>query len=557
MKREASANAHMHREASICASKGVAASNDVQDGGRTPVISLPGALVFPNLEIVVLNFFAGGLTEASASILSGAASGVVVDGGLIALAIGCLTAVVLFYCHELIRLRRFFLLHANSLWKPSPKIVSRSDMDDPLLRSLSKLSLQPTSLRLRGQLEPPADDLTEPQRTLRQLKRPFSMGWSTHTNAGDQQAKLSVWLSDVAGGTRGIFYQYVRSAITLLVAFVTGWGANSGSETHAIALSLVAANFIVAVYCVLGRAAGDRLEGNVSGCEAALSGVNILLLYLAAQTKPSPQEGLTGNATKIGNSTALATADVKGDGEGELASTLQMVAIVFAGVSMVLPILLTLYDGILVPSIEAYGEATPGERRYGCVILFLRNLLVMPILALSTFMGDGGSLDAVAEVIEDGADSAIETTQGALAQAEPAAEHVVNPLETKAAAEHEVDSLEVLCIEEDEPPRGLDWVISKYPALSRKMMAQEEEPGAALVSQYAAVIVNAWKEASEPSDQPTNHWKEAAAAVVRRNSWTEADGPVDEAIGQTSGELSSDSGSASNSSTAVHDLPSG
>lgn len=62
---------------------------------------LPGILIFPNLEVVLINFFAGGITEAAAAVVSGAASGVVLDGATLAIAIICLCCVVLFYLHEL------------------------------------------------------------------------------------------------------------------------------------------------------------------------------------------------------------------------------------------------------------------------------------------------------------------------------------------------------------------------------------------------------------------------------------------------------------------------
>jgi hypothetical protein len=67
-------------------------------------------------------------------------------------------------------------------------------MDDPILRLLVCLRLSKPKRRMRGDLEPPIEDLREPMRTERALARPLTL-WRLR-NGGDEHDKLSFWLLD-------------------------------------------------------------------------------------------------------------------------------------------------------------------------------------------------------------------------------------------------------------------------------------------------------------------------------------------------------------------------
>ena len=323
------------------------------------------------------------------------------------------------------RLRNFYRRHA-SLWEPSEKIGSRADMDDPLLKTFSKARLAKARLRLRGSLVPPEEDLQEPMRTLRQLAHPLSCGCSgTPTamgTAGDDEAALHNWLADVAGNKmRGIFYQYVRTTSTILLAFLVGFGAEAdtmslfGFTVDALSLGVVGVQVSVAAYCLCGAAAGDRLEGSTSGVEMLSSALNVLLLYIGGQQEDGDDTAVLPAALNATDAMGLANTTGAGGGADEPTPAggglgVQDVALILSCVSVVLPLGLTVYDSIVLPALEAYNEGTPQERRHGCCCLLLRNLVVMPIILAANFFSFGTAADAAAEVIEDTADTAIETT---------------------------------------------------------------------------------------------------------------------------------------------------
>ena len=410
----------------------------------TPTKPIPSALVYPNLEVVLLNFFAGGVCEASAACISCYIVGIVTDGNLIALAICSTVAVVAYMTHEFWRLVRFYRRYANELWVPSPKVESRSMMDDPLLYGLSSLHLVHPSLRLRGTLEPPDGHQREPYRTLRFLTHPISCGWRS-TVAGDQHAKLTGWLADAAGKS-GVFYQFVRTCAALLTAFVTGLSANGATDATAVVALLVLFQAVIAAYCMCAGAAGDRIEGQVSGIEAAVCGISLGLLF--AQKQIWAVNGAHSNATSTvaaaatGSNLSSAAVQCTGTTAGGLNNTdcgaamggsalasspFQSTAMVMSIGAVALPLLLTAYDSILLPLVEMYQAEERSDRRRGVIALLLRAIFVAPLLALSTALtGAGAGLNAASEVAEDVADSAIESVERAVDEAEEKAQQMVS-----------------------------------------------------------------------------------------------------------------------------------
>ena len=91
--------------------------------GRAARIPLPEALVYPNLEVLMVNFFAGGLAQVFAATIVARAQGSLEDGALAALAVCGLIAIVAFFVHELLRMRRFVRCHSAALWTPSEPIT--------------------------------------------------------------------------------------------------------------------------------------------------------------------------------------------------------------------------------------------------------------------------------------------------------------------------------------------------------------------------------------------------------------------------------------------------
>jgi hypothetical protein len=354
----------------------------------------------------MVSFFAGGIMEAAASALSGTARGIVRDGALTALAVCSMLGVVAFCTHELLRLYRFYKRYSAELWLASPPVRRRDEVDDPLLRTLTRTRLVKPNLRFRGQLEAPEEDMQEPQRTHRALLRRARLSslWR-HDSPGDEHGKLNGWLADVTG-KRGVFYQYVRMLAMMLMAFITGLGANAESP-HFVAISLITVQALLAAYCITSGAAADRLEGNVAGAEALLGAANVLLLYANAQglgSSTAEADGENATATALGSNGTSAGADTRT--AGGAGTHFQNTALIFAAASAVVPLLLSLYDSLVLPLMEAVANR---DRKEGVGVL-CRNIIALPFVFAATFVsGSGVYVSSAAEVAEDLTDAAMET----------------------------------------------------------------------------------------------------------------------------------------------------
>ena len=338
---------------------------------------LPGAFVFNNFEVLLLNFFAGGIMEASMGVIAGFAShdmqGCRLSGALLALAIGCVTLIVFFFVHEFLRLKRFYRLHADALWTPSPS-VSPSEIDDPILLGMSVARVKEPTLRLRGVIDPPEEDIQEPARTKRALGKPLKI-W-TNSNAGEEYEKLSCWLTDVAGH-RGVFYQYVRSVTSLVGAFITGASATTLS-VHVSTLSIVGIQILGSGYCLFSGHPGDRLEGLVSGIESLTTGANVLLLYIASQL------------------------------DGVVSAELQA-ALILAAFGVFFTLCFAVYDSFVLPVMEAWAES-PRTGCSGFLVVLLQTSVWTFLIFVGTFVtGDSaksqdfrGAADTVGEDFVEG-----------------------------------------------------------------------------------------------------------------------------------------------------------
>ena len=154
------------------------------------------------------------------------------------------------------RITHFYRRHAGAVWQPATPPDSRKEMDDLLLvlghRCLPCLCSIQT--REQGSFEPPGDQIAEPRRTQRLLRRAFSWpvapwggllccirllkgrthpmspkpnGFSTHLHHGsvtdDAFEYLPVWLNDAPGTSlRKTRYIFVLTVLQLWNALVTG-----------------------------------------------------------------------------------------------------------------------------------------------------------------------------------------------------------------------------------------------------------------------------------------------------------------------------------------------
>ena len=366
---------------------------------------LPDVLVFPNLEVLVWIFFSNGITETSAMVLAAALEGVVYDGEIILIASLCLVAQILFYSMEGYHLMCYYRHCGPMLWQATPPVSSIDEVDDLLMHTVSSARLIKPTRRLRGVLQPDLDAQKEPHRTLRALhlaRRPLRVWCQPKRLASDQHNRLvCAWLADVSytGNGNGIFYHYVRALAALTSAFITGISSSSGGEAsslgslHTAPLILIAVQLGIVLHCLATRAAGDRLEGLVSGIEAAACAIAVALLYASALSNSSSIEAATTDGAQESSSAASASEGFGSRG--------QLTAFIFTTVSIILPLCLNLYDNVVMAFLEAYMER---DRKQG-VCVFLRNMIVMPFTSLANFLDLGNGLGAVAEMWSDMTDS--------------------------------------------------------------------------------------------------------------------------------------------------------
>lgn len=355
--------------------------------------------------MLVWIFFSNGITETSAMVLAAALEGVVQDGEIILIASLCLVAQILFYSMEGYHLMCYYRHCGPMLWQATPPVSSIDEVDDLLMHTVSSARLIKPTRRLRGVLQPDSDAQKEPHRTLRALhlaRRPLRVWCQPKRLASDQHNRLvCAWLADVSytGNGNGIFYHYVRALAALIAAFITGISSSSDGEAsslgslHTAPLILIAVQLGIVLHCLATRAAGDRLEGLVSGIEAAACAIAVALLYASALSNSSSIEAATTDGAQESSSAASASEGFGSRG--------QLTAFIFTTVSIILPLCLNLYDNVVMAFLEAYMER---DRKQG-VCLFLRNMIVMPFTSLANFLDLGNGLGAVAEMWSDMTDS--------------------------------------------------------------------------------------------------------------------------------------------------------
>lgn len=295
-------------------------------------------------------------------------------------------------------------------------VPSQADVDDPLLLALAATRLRKPALRLRGVLEPSGDQTREPWRTEQTLAKKFS-AWRHQDSASAAYNTLYSWLQDVSGAG-GIYYQFVRSISTLLLAAIVGASAaidaTNGDGTQTVALLVIAVQLVISGYCLFAGAAGDRLEGDVSGLEAIAGALNVGFLYAAAQaaaTGAARAESGGVNATTALSPSQNTTVGLGGAAAAASgADPFQAAALVFALLSVALPLGLALYDALVLPVLDEYTNAE--GTRHSCVFTAIQVLIIVPMVTVATFFG-GSSTSVETAVNEVGGDVAEGTLQRA------------------------------------------------------------------------------------------------------------------------------------------------
>ena len=274
---------------------------------------VPSILWWPNIEVIIMIFFAPALMFHCAAVVAkavkvysipdppkGEINGVprewldpqdlpkeevrerVADGG----AVFIIICMGIFIAHECARLFVFMRKHAEALWISNEEVRVRAQMDDMILDLLCAVGLVRPGLRFRGSLatDENSKDMAEPQRTSRALSAPYVFKF-WERRAGDAYATLSTsWLYH-ARGKYGCFYQMVKFLTQVAFGVVVGVSTQSGGY-KGIAIVPIALLILLQLglgyYCCKHNPSSDRLEGLVSGVEAILSAVSLTLRWQAA-----------------------------------------------------------------------------------------------------------------------------------------------------------------------------------------------------------------------------------------------------------------------------------
>ena len=316
------------------------------------------------MPLLVLKFFATGLIENAVRALA---------GGDASCGLGCLTLAALimlllagFLVVSLLMLCRFYAgVRKAQMWSAAEKPQTTDEVDDPLLRLLHRCCRCVRVARRAGDFQKPDDHAEEPARTARLVRSPLRV---SHLNTGDLHDALSmVWLTRASGGgVVGVSYDYVALVAQMTIAALSSIPSDPSQPdsywpfAQAILVGCLQIGFATYVSFLIPSI--DFVENLVTGLQFLLEGTCTVLLVTAA----SP------------------------DVEEELAGTLQLIAFFFAASSVLLPVLLKVYDGLLRPILIDWRQT--GKLSIGCGAC-CSTLAAIPTILGGVFGFNMGSTD--------------------------------------------------------------------------------------------------------------------------------------------------------------------
>ena len=275
-----------------------------------------------------------------------------------------------------------------------------TDMDDPALRLLAKCKLIRPRGRCKGEYAP---ESIEPARTVRFVRRALTMGGvfpcmprfcggpsskhqeqqhvppSPAEEAAYRYEELSLWLAPGSGGSlRGALYGIVVMVLQLFIALAIAVYSVLG-DLHPwakrTALSLMCtAQLLMAGWAVLGDPI-DRLAGLIASIVSLLECVATVLLLAASVASEDPT--LDPSAMSSASTTLLM-------------------------ISVFVPIGLSAYDAILLPTVEMFkAKMGAGGSCGGALLSVLTAALLLPVTIIMAVGGinfkGADALMAVAE----------------------------------------------------------------------------------------------------------------------------------------------------------------
>ena len=269
-------------------------------------ISVPAILYWPNIEIMVIAYYAAGISSVCTSVIALSATGLLDEPGTLVCAILGWTFLANFCLHECARIAVYWQRHRHR-WVRSKDVEDRQNMDDPLLILLYRMRVhRKPSLRLQGSFlaqkpevvgegqEPKPTDPWLPSdasKTMHALHAPLALWWR---RTGDEMhlSLSSSWLFGVNGRRAvGFGFQYVRFLMQAVVGVLVGSleaqrGARSNAWHAALAV-LIVIHVLFAAYCLLVAPSADRVESIFVGMESMLPSVSLMVRYAYLELRTS------------------------------------------------------------------------------------------------------------------------------------------------------------------------------------------------------------------------------------------------------------------------------
>ena len=305
----------------------------------TPFTPFPSAFVFPGLQLVVISIFLTGTAINAVTVIASGQTRRCGEGicWCRVLAYAALGVAGIYFLAAAYVLVRFNACFRTATWQPASPVTSPSAVEDPIFRAISKLRARLPCLhraiggsknaaleREKGSFVRPEDEIGEPGRTERLLARPCALARAKASDTIDAYG-FSL-LARSGGATKSVVWFEVNVMFgQLVVAVLYGLGVGLELEAGSLGasaqvLSILAVQAFVALWVFQMSPSHDRLQTALVGTQFALEGGQSALL-LAYTFLLQPE--------------------------------LERASFVLAVSALCAPILLLLYDAIVVPLSKA------------------------------------------------------------------------------------------------------------------------------------------------------------------------------------------------------------
>jgi hypothetical protein len=252
--------------------------------------AFPAILVFPNLLLVACKIFVTGLVKrATALALDTRANGTCAFTTCRMVTVGSLAGALLYTFWGWFVILDFSCRFRSSSWKAAEPPETADETKDPIFRLLNRVRsrfvrqrTRALTDRARGKLTKPEEEMKEPQRTERLLRRVCRL---RHRNLADTLDAYQFAFFPRSGGARAshLFFDHGGMTVQLVIAVLSGVGTHLEKGTVAAALTVAstcALQLLGALYCLVCWPSSDKGDACMVGLQVLTESVRTGLLLL-------------------------------------------------------------------------------------------------------------------------------------------------------------------------------------------------------------------------------------------------------------------------------------